>query len=314
MGTQAPNWYKEKIRADVINRNKVRGGLLDDTMTRGDGGAGEVKYPVFSGSVNVYELSGSIQKIKASNANLQMIPVAVRDFEAAAWMRVQDARKQGANEQSAVGRQLSDAIRFKRDELKLEALYKFSEATSELLDGPTKVQTIGDGTTVIDLPDVLEAGSGIAGTGSDEDIFFPLPETWMNQLCLYKEFANADWTGGDLPFASMTRVKKKTWQGIHFFTLPNKYFFFGTGKFREGENKAFDEAGYLDTFMWTKDAMGAEAEWDQENMSLSSHEEFEGTPMLGKVGLSGNAVGLLPEGVKRLRFKAQNRVVRPAAA
>ncbi|TYC51625.1 hypothetical protein FMN50_20300 [Rhodobacterales bacterium] len=314
MTAQAPNWYKELIRAQIRERNKVRGGLLDDTMTRGDGGAGKIKFPVVGGEILIYKLSGAIQKVKTSSPSLSMVEVAAEDFEGAAWMRVQDFRKQGPSEQSAVGKEMQKAIRFKRDTLKIDAMNAFATNGSSLPDAPTTIDTIGDGTTTIDLIDVIQARSAIAGTGSEEDIYYPIPEAWMDQLEMYKEFSNMDYIGDkDMPFARMSNVRKRTFRGVHLFTLPDKYFYLGTGKFGSGSgNLPYDTDGYLDTFMWTKDAMGAEMEWNQEDMSISMHPEMEGTPMLGKVGLSGAAVGILPEGVKRLRFKAQHRATRPA--
>lgn len=314
MTDQAANWYKELIRAQIRERNKVRGGFLDETMTRGDGGAGKIKFPVVGGEILIYKLSGAIQKVKTSSPTLSMVEVSTEDFEGAAWMRVQDWRKQGPSEQAAVGKEMQKAIRFKRDTLKIDAMEAFATNGSSLPDNPTTIDTIGDGTTNIDLIDVIEARSSIAGTGSEEDLYFPIPEAWMDQLEMYKEFSNMEYIGDkELPFARMSNVRKRTFRGVHLFTLPDKYFYLGTGKFGSGAgNKPFDTAGYLDTFMWSKDAMGAEMEWNQEDMSISMHPEMEGTPMLGKVGLSGAAVGILPEGVKKMRFKAQLRATRPA--
>ena len=78
MTTQAPNWYREKIRDMVRARYQSRGGYLDGTMVQGDGGAGEVKFPVV-GRVEAYELGGSIQKITNTNPSLNMIKVSMRD-------------------------------------------------------------------------------------------------------------------------------------------------------------------------------------------------------------------------------------------
>lgn len=315
MTDQAPNWYKEIIRDKVRARNKVRGGYLDDTMVRGDGGAGVVKFPVIGGKIEVYELTGAIQQVKISNPTLSMVQVSMRDFEASCWLRVQDARRQGPVEQQAVADEMAKAIRKHRDDMKLQALDAFCNLGSTLPDAPQQILTIGDGTTRIDLLDVIEAKTSLFGSGTEEEVYWPIPEAWMDQLEMYKEFANSEYIGSaDLPFARANNVRKRTFRGIHIYTIPDVYFAFGTGRFGSNANalRPFDEAGFLDTFMWAKDAMGAEMEWDEENMSLTSHPLMEGTPMLGKVGLSGNVVGLLPEGVKRLRFRAQNRAVRPA--
>ncbi|WP_281932195.1 phage capsid protein [Roseibium album] len=314
MTDQAANWYKELIRAQIRERNKVRGGFLDDTMTRGDGHAGRIKFPVVGGEILIYKLSGAIQKVKTSSPSLSMVETVAEDYEGAAWMRVQDWRKQGPSEQSAVGKEMQKAIRFKRDTIKIDAMNAFATDGSTLPDAPTTVDTIGDGSTIIDLIDVIEARTAIMGTGTDEDLFFPIPEAWMDQLEMYKEFSNMDYIGDkELPFARMSNVRKRTFRGVHMFTLPDKYFYLGTGAFGTGTgNRPFDTAAYLDTFMWTREAMGAEMEWNQEDMSITMHPEMEGTPMLGKVGLAGAAVGVLPEGIKRMRFRAQLRASRPA--
>ncbi|MBB98325.1 MAG: hypothetical protein CML67_02125 [Rhodobacteraceae bacterium] len=316
MTTEAPKWYREKIRDMVRARYQARGGYLDGTMVQGDGGAGEVKFPVI-GRVESYEISGAIQKITNTNPALDMVKVSMRDFEASAWMRVQDARRQGPNEQAAVGRALSAAIRRRKDTLKLEAAANFADGVSTLTDAPSTPLALGDGTARIDILNMMDAIDHINGAGNDDDdnmAFWPIPHSWMSQLEMYEEIKNADYRGPtDLPFASSQKVKKRTIKGCHILALPNEYFIQGTGKFGTGSNgRAFDDGGYLDTFMWVKDAMGAEAEWEKDDMSITTHADYEGTPMLGKVGLSGAAVGILPEGLVKLRFKAINSATRPA--
>lgn len=315
MTIQAPNWYREKIRSKVRKRYQSMGGYLDGTMTQGDGGAGSVKFPVY-GRVETYELSGSIQNVPNTNPNLGMVEVSMRDFEGSVWMRVQDARRQGPNEQEAVGRMLYGGIRRRRDNLRLEAAHTFVSGVSALQDAPTTPLTIGDGTGIIDFTDLMHAIDHVMGAGGDDEenmMFWPIPYTWMSQLEMYEEIRNADYAGPkDLPFARAQRLKKRTVRGCHLIGMPNEHFTVGTGAYTGNANAPFTEAGYIDTVLWGKDAMGFEMEWNQEDMSLSMHPEKEGTPMLGKVGLSGAALGILPEGVVRMRFKAQNKAVRPA--
>jgi hypothetical protein len=111
----------------------------------------------------------------------------------------------------------------------------------------------------------------------------------------------------------MSNVNKRTYRGVHFIALPDEVFTYGTGKYGTGSNgDPFDEAGYLDTFAWAKDAVGAEIEWSQEDMDMTRLPQLKGSPTLCKVQLSGNAVGLLPEGVKRIRMKAINKAIDPA--
>lgn len=303
MTIQAPNWYREIIRSQVRARYQSMGGYLDGTMSRGDGGAGTIKFPRI-GRVDSYELLGSIQDVPATNPDMDTISVSVRDFEASAWMRVQDARRQGPNEQAAVAKMLYGAIRRRRDNLKLEALQAFAGTTSA-------TGMVGDGSAVIDILDILEAKDQILGSGAEDDVWWVIPHAWFSQLMMYDEFADADYVGPDLPFKMSSKIRKKTWLDMQILGIPDEHHIYGTGAWGTGGDGGYDTSGYTDTFMWAADAVGFEMEWDQESMSLSSHPEKEGTPMLGKVGLSGAAVGILPEGVKRLRMKSVKRPARP---
>ena len=311
------NWFIEKIRDKVRARYTSQGGYLDDTMTRGDGGAGVIKFPVYGGDVQMYELSGAVQDVDISEINFDMVELKIRDFEATMLSRKQDTRKLGPSQEEALAATLARTVRNKRDDLKFAALNNFANiGATTLTDQPTAIQTVGDGTARIDLETAVYITDLIPASGSEEEMFWPIPYSWFSQLMMYKQFSNSQYQGpADLPFAKSMKVKKKTFQGVHIFALPNKCFTFGTGAYGTGANGLpFDDAGYIDTFAWAKDAVGSEIEWDQENMQAYEQPQLKGTPTLWKVQLSGNSVGLLPEGVKRVRMKAINRAVDPAAA
>lgn len=307
--------YREKIKDQIVARYSSMGGYLDGTMTKGEGGAGLIKFPVIGGRVVMYKLSGAIQEVTLSSPTLQTVSVQVDDYEASATLRPQDARKMSVSEESALSKEMSKAVRRKRDDMKLTALNAFAAATSSLPDLPQTVNTIGDGTARVDILHLTNACAQIRGAGSDEEAYWAIPYMWFKQLEMYKEFSNRDYTGDkDLPFARAAAVYKKTFDGVHIMALPDEHFTFGTAGYVQGTTNVsgWDDTKYLDTFMWTKDAVGAEIEWDQENMSLTPVEIWEGTPWLCKVQLSGAALGILPEGVKRIRMKAIKDVVRPA--
>jgi hypothetical protein len=126
---------------------------------------------------------------------------------------------------------------------------------------------------------------------------------------MYKQFSNSQYQGPtDQWWASSSKVRLKTFQGVHFMAVPNSVFRFGSGAYGTGSGlNPFDPNGYIDTFAWAKDAVGSEIEWDQENMTIDPVPTLKGTPNLCKVQLSGNSVGILPEGVKRIRMKAINK-------
>lgn len=48
--------------------------------------------------------------------------------------------------------------------------------------------------------------------------FCGMPPIVFDTMMSYEVFANSQWVGGDLPFA--TGMRRKTWQNIHFFELP----------------------------------------------------------------------------------------------
>lgn len=313
-------WFVEKIRDKTRLRYAAEGGYLDDTMTRGEAGAGLIKFPVAGGQVQMYELSGAVQDVDISEINFDMVELRVREFEATALTRPQDTRKLGPSQEDALSKLMARTVRVKRDTLKLDALNNFAEVgATTLTDQPTVVQTIGDGTVKIDLDTALYVTSRLHASGAEDDMFWPMPYSWFDQLMVYKQFSQSEYQGpGDLFFAKSAKVGKKTFQGVHFLALPDSVFTYGTGAYGTGDSDgngykhSFDEDGYLDTFAWAKDAMGSEIEWDQENMMPYEQPQLKGTPWLWKVQLSGNAVGLLPEGVKRIRMKAINKAAVPA--
>lgn len=308
-------WFREEIKGLVRDRYKSKGGYLDDTMMRGESSAGTVKFPVGGGRIEMYELSGGIQRISPSAVNLDMVTLITRDYEAATYFRMQDEARMGPSLKAKLASDLNGAIRRKKDTLKLAAADAFAIAGASLSDSPNNINVIGTGSTTIDIVDLINAISYINGTGADEEVFYPIPETWFSQLLMYKEFASSEYSGPtNLPFASASRVKRKTFRGVHIFTVPDEYFIYGTGAYDKtrlaSQPSPFDDAGYLDTYMWVKDAFGCETWWDQENMSIDPLPDMEGTPYVCKVQLSSAAVGILPEAVKKLRFKAIEAAVR----
>lgn len=311
-------WFKEIIRDKTRMRYSQMGGYLDDTMTRGDGGAGEIKFPVAGGVIQMYELSGSLQEIDASSINMDVVSVSIRDFEASAYMRKQDIRKMGPSQQDALGQLMARAVRTKKDRQKLDALNTFaSTGATTLTDTPSAIETISPAsgaTARIDIETAVYVTDALPASGSDEEMYWIMPHSWFSQLNMYKHFADSQYAGPDnLPFAKSSKVKKKTFQGVHFIALPNALFTYGTGGYGTGSGVGagadFDNTAYLDTFAWSKDAMGAEIEWDQENFEMYEQPQLKGTPTLCKVQLSGNVVGILPEGVKRVRALAINKAI-----
>jgi hypothetical protein len=287
MPLEAEAWFKEKIK-DLINvQYQAIGGHLDGTMMGGDEEAGTYKFPII-GRLKAVKLTGAIQPVQAGEAEMTTVQMSPEDFEASAWVRTQDLYKMGPNQQQGLARLLTMAIRRTRDEIKRDALHKFTE------DVPT--QDIG-GANVIINPMALEtARAEIAATGADDfdlgTVFCPIPEMWMSQLCQYKQWNDADYRGpSDLPWSKAAREKAKTVRGVHYFTMPDEMFLSDD-----------DEVSIL-THMWARSAVGAETPWSKEAPNFTQHHEFEGSPWLGKTSVGGCAVGIQRKGVKKIRFQ-----------
>lgn len=290
------NWYKEVIKDKVTIKFQAHGGLLDGTMMQGDVQANTVKFPI-AGRTEVYKLTGAIEMVPTGTLDLTTVQVTMEDFEASGWWRVQDAYKAGPSEQGALVDLILNAVRRKRDKLKIDALTTFANAGGDVI-------TIGDGTGTIDVLHTERARAEIAGAGGDEGeyakIFAMFPAMWMSQLCFYKEFADAQWVGAaNAPFSMTQRMRMKTVRGINYIEAPDEYFTeYDTGK--------------LEAFMWHKDSMGAEMPWNDAAPSITQHTDRQGSPWLVKQGLGGAAIGIQGKGVKRFRMAKITAPTRPA--
>jgi hypothetical protein len=286
-------WYTEKIRDKVVVKFQAHGGLLDGTMVEGDENAGSIKFPII-GRTEVYKLSGAIERVPVGGPGLSTITLTADDFEASDWWRVQDAYKAGPNEQEALSTIIVKAIRRKRDKLKIDALATFSA-------GAFGVATIGNGTGIIDILDTEQARAEVAATGAENfEMFCMLPAMWMSQLKFYKEFSSAEWIGDDsLPWSKVQRQLTRTVGGVHYIEGPDEYF-------------AGPNGDSLYAYMWAKEAMGATMPINQEAPEITKQPLMQGSPYLVKAALSGAAIGIQAEGVKRLHFKKIARPVRPA--
>jgi hypothetical protein len=292
MPLEAETWFKEIIRDLIAVQYQAVGGYLDGTMTGGDLEAGTYKFPII-GRLEAVLLTGAIQPVQAGEADLDIVSVSPSDYEASAWVRKQDLYKMGPNQQAGLAKLLTMAIKRKRDQIKRDALHTFTAATA--------TQDIGGSTTLIN-PRLLEQGRAeIAATGADDmslgGVFCPLMEKWMSQLCQYKEWNDARYVGSnDLPWSKAMRDRAKTVRGVHYFTMPDEMFL-------------SDDSGtsYI-THMWGVSAVGAETPWNQEAPEFTKHPQMEGSPWLGKTGVGGAAVGIMRNGVKKIRFKAQTTI------
>lgn len=295
-------WFKEIVKDKVTTKLQAHGGLLDNTMVTGDTQANTVKFPIIGSGPTVYKLTGAIEAVPVEQVDLSTVQLTLEDFEATAFWRVQDAYKAGPSEKDALARVIVKSIRRYRDKIKYDALATFQAANAGT-DPTLHVTTIGTGA---ETPDVLHFEQGRAEIGAfgddmDDDIVFAMiPEMWMTQLSFYKEYADAQWVGPEnAPFSKTQRMKMKTVRGITYIVAPDTYF-------------TSPQATELYAWMWRKSTMGAETAWNQETPDLTQRKDLRGSPWQTKVGLGAAAIGILPQGVKRLHLKKITAPVRPS--
>lgn len=290
-------WYKDVIKDKVTIKFQAHGGMLDGTMMSGDTQANTVKFPIANDVLNVYKLTGAIEPVPVTKADVSTVQITMDDFEAASFWRTQDAYKAGPSEHDALAKLMVKAQRRKRDGIKLDALRTFADL------GGSGVTVIGTG---VETPDVLhfeQARAEIAATGAEDEedisIFCLLPEMWASQLAFYKEWADGQFVGTDnMPFSKTQRMKTKTVRGVHYMVCPDWYF-------------TEYEAGKLETFMWHKDSMGAETPVNQEAVKIIQRQDLQGDPYQLKNALSGAAIGIQGAGVKRIRLAKIAAPIRP---
>ena len=288
------DWFQEKIKDKVTSKFQATGGYLDGTMTTGDVQANTVKYPV-SGRLEITELFGAIEPVEVNTADLTTVQVTMRDFEGSAYWRVQDAYKAGPSEQEALARMLAAGQRRKRDNLKLDALAAFQAANGA-------VTTTGTGVEVPDIKTYLEGAAAIRATGAEGRIWTAIPEMYWLQLSFYKEFANSQWVPDTEKVFTPGQIPRfRTLQDVTFIRLPDEYFKSPAG-----------QPTQLYTWQWHEESMGAEMPFNVENVTMDKIPQMKGSPYLVKNNLSGCAIGVLPEGVKRFNLAKITSVTRPA--
>lgn len=288
-GAQAENWFRELIRDKITVSAQAKGDYLAGMFMSGDEEAGIYKFPVI-GRLEATPISGSIQKVNASDAAMSTIEVRPEDYEASAWYRTQDLYKMGPSHQQKLADLISMAIARQKDKIKWDALYAFK---------PGAVDVGGD-TTILDTRYVSMARGKIAGAGmvsGPGDVFMPLPERAMDQLAQDPLFSSKDYVApDDAPFSKTARMTMRQCRGVVLFTMPDENFTWENGSWDSDTN-------WFETFMWSKEAFAAETPWNQQAPSITQHHDYEGSPYLIKSGVGGCAVGIQQVGVQKLRFE-----------
>lgn len=286
MNQQVEAWFEKAYIKGVTHKLQSRGYLLKGTTREPDRVKARDLVWRVAGRGEAEEMSNTVEKAKVMNAGRDTVEGSLKDYQAAEWIRHPDINKMSENEQEVVQQTAARALGRKFDRLHFDEF-----------DGlGAGIATIGDGTAKITLPDVLDAIDLLVGEGIDDTdmIFCPLPSVFMSQLELWKQFSSADYAGPDYPLAKARRAR--TWRQVHFFIAPNELFTFDTGTGKD----AWRTAGWAQTYLWVKTAVGAGTNYEVQSRITW---ENQYTAYFCNNWMPGLVKTILPEGIKRLKFK-----------
>lgn len=278
-----PGWVYTSYKEGVIPKLQTRGYLMAGTVMQGDINGNEVQW-FTGGRMETEEIDRSFGDAEIQHPARGNIKRNFKDYAAAAAVSIVDINKIKPNEMETLKVEGAAAIGRRSDWIILDELSRAAVAA--------EVATVGDGTANIDVLPILLARDDIAGIGdtSVNSIYCAIPEYAFSTLALIKEFANADWVGGDLPLMKLTS-ERKTWRNINFFTFPDEYFT------RQGNVKG---SGDFFGYIWWKGAIGFERNDPKLDVAISylplkRHWFFDNV-------IGGAAAVLQPDAVKRLWF------------
>ncbi len=283
MTSRAPAWFEQKYVAGAIHKLQSKGFLLKEAVnSTGEIKGNQVSWKI-AGTGVATEMADGISDVPVMNADRTVVTAIMKDYEANDWIKVTDVEKMSENEQQVS--QQTAAMAMGR---------KFDQVLLGTLDADANIATVGSGAAAIGITDIMTAQGAIAALGvGSYDYFCGLPQILMQQLELYREFANSQYVGDDLPL--LKQIGSRRWRGITFMPLPDAYF-------------NVPAANQIDGYLWVKDFVGLAP-----NYAMQSRIDY--VP-LKKAYLAANTMGmaaasLMPEGVKRLRFSTNIALARP---
>lgn len=283
MSSRAPNWFEQKYIKGVTHALQGEGFVTRGMFQSEASIKGNIVNWKVAGKGQATPMSTAIEERPIMNADRQMIPGTMADYEANEWILTTDIEKMSENEQQISQKTGAMAIGRTFDQVPLRAI----DAAA-----PT---VIGNGTAAISPVDIINGQSQIGGQGlqTSYEWFVALPTIFIAQLMLYREFTSSDWVGDEYPLLKAIGARK--WLGMTIFPLPDEYF-------------VSNVANSLDGYMWIKPAVGFAT-----NYELVSRIDYVPTK---KAYFAANTIGLcsavlLPTGIRRMRFATNVALSRP---
>jgi hypothetical protein len=284
-----PQWVYTSYVDTVVQQLQTKGHLVAGTAMGPTSVLGnEVKW-FTGGRLETEEIDRTMEDASVQDPDRGNLSANFKDYGAMAFVKGVDINNIKPNELNQLGIEGAAAIGRRSDWIQLETMYAAAAAT--------EVETIGDGSEDIDIPDLQQAEGTIMGIGDAtvQSMFCALPMFAYQQLCNYKEFNHADYTGPDLAYKSM--APRKTWGFTNYFVLPNEYFM----RTEMGGGSIDDDTGFFLAPMWWKGAVGFARRDPPAAPKMQYVVPKRGTFIDNQVG--GIAKVLQPDAIKYLKFK-----------
>lgn len=277
MSTEAPNWYVERYKADVIYQFQAAGHVLRGTYMPPAKIEGKTLYFPIAGKGDATEMPENISDLKPMNAGRDKKSVTTKAYQAAEYIREIDLNRMSVNERAVAQKQAADALGRRADKVVYGALQAGTGTYGTVRGNAGGAWTLGDALQVAtDLfkKDVPEDGRAYCG----------VPQQAWSQMMTYEEFNNSQWVAGDLPFQKVRRAK--FWAGINWFTLPEELF--------------ITTANVTKFYAWHFNALGAG--YNGEEMATRVTWENPKTAWLHNSWMDIGATVLLPEGIVECQY------------
>jgi hypothetical protein len=274
---EAPNWYTKQYDTRVHHLLQSEGFLLRNTTSAPVEVKGNTLVWFFMGRGEAQPFGKTPELAKSANLGKSTLEKDMSDWQFFDMVRHLEPEKISVEYRGKI--QEAGAMSLGR---------KFDRIIMEAMDGEAgNIATIGNGTAAIS-PIQLSTGKAqinAVGMMKQNEFFLPVPSMSWEQLGLYKQFNNREYTGEDLQWKTMADAK--TWNKIHIFQAPDEMF------------TAFD-AHSVDTYLWNKATVGF-----GQNAPMSSKITYENmyTAWAYNTVMSGACRTLQNAGVKRLRIK-----------
>ncbi|MCW5697918.1 MAG: hypothetical protein KIS96_14455 [Bauldia sp.] len=291
MSLEAPKFYRESWKDGYIHALQTKGHLLDGTSRRGDVKAKKVKWSIINEGNNVIKLSGALKPVVMASQGRGVIELDLDDYETEPdWIFTPDLEKIGPNEKQASEESLAMSVGRKKDWIQLDALAAYTaDAASDHGAANLRVNPFVFATAKAKI----FAKGGLA----PGKVYCGIRSIDMEQLKVYPTFGKATWRGPeDLP---LKRIAEDaiTYNGVHYIVFPDSYF----ARYTPDAGDSF----YY--YMWHADCIGVESNWGDINTFVQVP-TMEGNPWMLKIGFGAAAVGLLRDGVQRIRLDAISTV------